>query len=220
MAFFRGIFDEIAPRYTEIDAGTMSMPSVSLVRRPCSWSGHGYVWRHSLDLAAGLVGGMGMAACAEIGDETGLFQPPMAARRTSWDRTKPTPWRRFSGALMLDYLAEKKNEPALSEAAAAIDRAVFQAFSKTNCGQWNSAGIDPGGDNHRRQHRSGALKSGSGGLGRHPRVERVNRLAEIVHQLSPIRELLEGLWQNGLADMAADLLANMAGDFMQDQGFA
>ena len=44
------------------------------------------------DLAGGLVGGMGMAACAEIGDTNRTCSSlPTAARRTSWARTRPIP---------------------------------------------------------------------------------------------------------------------------------
>ena len=47
------------------------------------------------DLAAGLVGGMGMASCGEIGDDIGLFQLPTAQPLILWEQIKPIRWRRF-----------------------------------------------------------------------------------------------------------------------------
>lgn len=46
------------------------------------------------DLAGGLVGGMELAPCAEIGNEIGLFQPPTDRPRIVWDKTRQTPWLR------------------------------------------------------------------------------------------------------------------------------
>ena len=66
------------------------------------------------DLAGGLVGGMGMAPCGEIGDDTGLFQPAhgSAPDLIGCDAANPIA-ATLSGALMLDYLAEKINNPIL-----------------------------------------------------------------------------------------------------------
>ena len=83
------------------------------------------------DLAGGLVGGMGMAACAEIGDETGLFQPAHGSAPDIMGQDKANPLAAIlSGALMLDYLAEKLDRPSLSSAAELIEAAVFRGFSE------------------------------------------------------------------------------------------
>ena len=82
------------------------------------------------DLAGGLVGGMGMAACAEIGDAHGLFQPAHGSAPDIMGQDKANPLAAIlSGALMLDYLAEKSGEPRYAEAAALIEAAVEAGFS-------------------------------------------------------------------------------------------
>ena len=83
------------------------------------------------DLAGGLVGGMGMAACAEIGDDTGLFQPAHGSAPDIMGEDKANPLAAIlSGSLMLDYLAEKHDQPALGEASVLIDAAVQVGFEE------------------------------------------------------------------------------------------
>ncbi len=82
------------------------------------------------DLAGGLVGGMGMAACAEIGDETGLFQPAHGSAPDIIGKDLANPLAAIlSGALMLDYLADKSGNDRFEEAAALIEKAVEEGFS-------------------------------------------------------------------------------------------
>jgi 3-isopropylmalate dehydrogenase len=81
------------------------------------------------DLGAGLVGGMGMAPCAEIGEHHALFQPahgsaPDIAGR---DQANPTAML-LSAALMLDWLAERHDLAALSEAARALETAIETGY--------------------------------------------------------------------------------------------
>ena len=81
------------------------------------------------DLAGGLVGGMGMAACAEIGDETGLFQPAHGSAPDIAGQDKANPLAAIlSGVLMLEYLADKTGNARFEQAADLIDAAVSQGF--------------------------------------------------------------------------------------------
>ena len=81
------------------------------------------------DLAGGLVGGMGMASCAEIGDDIGLFQPAHGSAPDIMGQDKANPLAAIlSGALMLDYLGEKSGQAGLSDAAQLIERAVEKGF--------------------------------------------------------------------------------------------
>ncbi len=81
------------------------------------------------DMAAGLVGGMGMADCAEIGDETGLFQPAHGSAPDIIGQDLANPLAAIlSAALMLEYLAHKVDEPGLSVAAEAIENTIEQGF--------------------------------------------------------------------------------------------
>jgi 3-isopropylmalate dehydrogenase len=81
------------------------------------------------DLIAALVGGMGMAPSADIGDRHALFQP---AHGTAPDIAgqgiaNPTAML-LSVAMMLDWLAVRHADPALADGARAIEAAVQAAF--------------------------------------------------------------------------------------------
>ena len=82
------------------------------------------------DLAGGLVGGMGMAACAEIGDENGLFQPAhgSAPDIAGQDRANPLA-AILSGAMMLNYLADRCDLPSYADAALLVEAAVEAGFA-------------------------------------------------------------------------------------------
>jgi 3-isopropylmalate dehydrogenase len=134
MAFFRKIFDEIAPKYPGIEASHnyVDAQALDLIRRP--WDFDLMVMENMFgdilsDLAGGLVGGMGMAACAEIGDEVGLFQPAHGSAPDIMGQDKANPLAAIlSGAMMLDYLADKTGDRKLTDAAALIEKAVENGF--------------------------------------------------------------------------------------------
>ena len=135
MAFFRKIFDEIAPAYPEItsDYAYVDAQALDLVRQP--WEADVLVTENMFgdilsDLAGGLVGGMGMAPCAEIGDRHGLFQPAhgSAPDIVGQDRANPLA-AILSGALMLDYLGDRSRNDAYNRAAAWIETAVDAGFA-------------------------------------------------------------------------------------------
>ena len=136
MAFFRKIFDEIAPKYPEIETGYnyVDAQALDLIRQP--WEFDVMVMENMFgdilsDLAGGLVGGMGMAACAEIGDKIGLFQPAHGSAPDIMGQDKANPLAAIlSGGLMLDYLAEKTGDDSLGKAAEAIDQAVENGFAQ------------------------------------------------------------------------------------------
>ncbi len=134
MAFFRKIFDEVAVQYPGItaDYSYVDAQALNLIRNP--WDYDVMVMENMFgdilsDLAGGLVGGMGMAACAEIGDETGLFQPAHGSAPDIMGQDRANPLAAIlSGALMLDYLAERSGEEACATAAALIEAAVQSGF--------------------------------------------------------------------------------------------
>jgi 3-isopropylmalate dehydrogenase len=80
MAYFRGIFDEISREFADVETERVYVDAMSLylVQRPQSFD---VVVTENMfgdilsDLAAGLVGGMGMAPSADIGDRHAVFQP-------------------------------------------------------------------------------------------------------------------------------------------------
>jgi 3-isopropylmalate dehydrogenase len=136
MAFFRQIYDEISAEFSDIetDYNYVDAQALDLIRRP--WEFDVLVTENMFgdilsDLAGGLVGGMGMAACAEIGDNTGLFQPAHGSAPDIMGQDRANPLAAIlSGALMLEYLAHKTERAALTDAAALIDAAVYRGFEQ------------------------------------------------------------------------------------------
>jgi 3-isopropylmalate dehydrogenase len=136
MAFFRRIFDEIAAEYPDVPTAYnyVDAQALDLVRRP--WEFDVLVTENMFgdilsDLAGGLVGGMGMAACAEIGDHTGLFQPAHGSAPDIIGQDLANPLAAvLSAALMLEYLADRSGEAGFADAAQAIQDAVYRGFEE------------------------------------------------------------------------------------------
>jgi 3-isopropylmalate dehydrogenase len=136
MAFFRKIFGEIAAHYPDVETGYnyVDAQALDLVRRP--WDFDVLVTENMFgdilsDLAGGLVGGMGMAACGEIGDSTGLFQPAHGSAPDIMGKDLANPLAAIlSGALMLEYLGDRGGDASLGEAAELIEAAVYRGFSE------------------------------------------------------------------------------------------
>ncbi|MBL8670022.1 MAG: isocitrate/isopropylmalate dehydrogenase family protein [Alphaproteobacteria bacterium] len=134
-AFFRRIFDERAARHPDIDAGHayVDATALAMVRRP--WDLDVLVTENMFgdilsDLAAGLVGGMGMAPSADIGDEHAVFQPCHGTAPDIAGQGKANPTAMFlSGAMMLEWLAERHEHRGCAMAAALIRTAVDEAFA-------------------------------------------------------------------------------------------
>lgn len=134
-AFFRRIFDERAALnpntladYLYIDAASLAM-----VTRP--WDLDVLVTENMFgdilsDLGAGLIGGMGMAPSADIGDEHAVFQPchGSAPDIAGGGLANPTAMI-LSGAMMLDWLADRHADPTCRTAARLIEAAVDAAFA-------------------------------------------------------------------------------------------
>ncbi len=136
MAFFRKIFDErrAAFPHIDVDYNYVDAQALEFIRQP--WNFDVLVMENMFgdilsDLAGGLVGGMGMAACGEIGSAHGLFQPAHGSAPDIMGQDKANPLAAIlSGALMLDYLADKSDHLPLAKAASLIEKAVQQGFSE------------------------------------------------------------------------------------------
>src|SRR5207249_1300903 len=82
------------------------------------------------DLTAGLIGGMGMAPSADIGDKHAVFQPCHGTAPDIMGQGKANPTAMIlSAAMMLDWLADQHNHVAAGAAARAIETAVDRAFA-------------------------------------------------------------------------------------------
>jgi 3-isopropylmalate dehydrogenase len=82
------------------------------------------------DLAAGLVGGLGVAPSADIGDKHAVFQPCHGTAPDIMGKAQANPTAMIlSAAMMLDWLAEKHDHPPAADAALRIERAVDKAYA-------------------------------------------------------------------------------------------
>ena len=135
MAFFRQIFDEVSLRYPNVSKSYryVDATALDLVRHP--WTADVLVTENIFgdilsDLAGGLVGGMGMAACGEIGEQIGLFQPAHGSGSDIMGKDIANPLAAImSAGLMLDYLSEKLDEPAYEDAAVILNAAIEKGFA-------------------------------------------------------------------------------------------
>jgi len=133
-AFFRGIFDERAKNFPDVKADHIYIDAsaVSLVKRP--WDFDVMVTENIFgdilsDLTAGLIGGMGMAPSADIGDTHAVFQPCHGTAPDIMGQGKANPTAMLlSAAMMLDWLADKHEHSPAAEAAEKIERAVDAAY--------------------------------------------------------------------------------------------
>jgi 3-isopropylmalate dehydrogenase len=134
-AFFRQMFDECAARYPEVSTDRLYVDACSamLVRRP--WDFDVMVMENMFgdilsDLTAGLIGGMGMAPSADIGDTRAVFQPCHGTAPDIMGQGKANPTAMIlSAALMLDWLADKHGHEPAAQAAREIEDAVDRAFA-------------------------------------------------------------------------------------------
>jgi len=82
------------------------------------------------DLTAGLIGGMGMAPSADIGDTHAVFQPCHGTAPDIMGKGLANPTAMIlSAALMLDWLAERHGHAGAAAAARGIEDAVDRAFA-------------------------------------------------------------------------------------------
>jgi 3-isopropylmalate dehydrogenase len=108
--------------------------ALDLVRRP--WEFDVLVMENMFgdilsDLAGGLVGGMGLAPCAEVGEKHALFQPAHGSAPDIAGRGIANPIAMIlSGAMMLEWLGQRHGVPAACDAALLIERSVEHGLTE------------------------------------------------------------------------------------------
>jgi 3-isopropylmalate dehydrogenase len=131
----RAIFDERKVKYPNVVTDKLYVDACSamLVRKP--WDFDVMVMENMFgdilsDLAAGLIGGLGMAPSADIGDNHAVFQPCHGTAPDIMGQGKANPSAMIlSAAMMLDWLADKHDHAPAAEAAERIERAVDKAYA-------------------------------------------------------------------------------------------
>jgi 3-isopropylmalate dehydrogenase len=131
MAFFRKVFDEVARQYPAVKTERIYVDAASLylVQRPDTFDvlvTENMFGDILSDLAAGLIGGMGMAPSADIGDKYAVFQPSHGSAPDIAGKGIANPIATIlSVAMMLDWF----NHAETKRGAALIRRAVKQVMS-------------------------------------------------------------------------------------------
>lgn len=134
-AFFRGIFDEIEKKHPGVKTDRLYVDACSamLVKRP--WDFDVMVMENMFgdivsDITASLIGGLGMAPSADIGDKYAVFQPCHGTAPDIMGQGKANPTGMIlSAAMMLDWLADKHGVESAAEAGETIERAVDQVYA-------------------------------------------------------------------------------------------
>jgi 3-isopropylmalate dehydrogenase len=125
-AFFRKVADEVMQEYPDIkiDYALTDAMSVYMIERPDTFDVvvcENFVGDLLSDLGAATIGGMGMAAAAEIGDRYGYFQASHGTAPDIAGKGIANPVATIlSGAWMLEWLGQKHNDNFMVEAAARI----------------------------------------------------------------------------------------------------
>jgi len=155
MAFFRKVFDEVAAKHGQVaaDHAYVDAMALTMVKKP--WTLDVMVTENMFgdilsDLAAGLIGGMGMAPSGDVGDDHALFQPAHGTAPDIAGQGKANPCAMFlSAAMMLDWLAERHGERRLEVRARSIEAAIestlqagtvpMELGGKANCAEMTRA---------------------------------------------------------------------------------
>ena len=135
-AWARHIFAERAAGFPAVqhDFAYVDAIALDMVRRP--WTFDVLVTENMFgdilsDLGAGLMGGMGMAPSADIGDAHAVFQPCHGTAPDIVGQGKANPTAMFlSAAMMLDWLGDRHGDPALNAAGRLIEAAVGRAYQE------------------------------------------------------------------------------------------
>jgi len=136
LAFFRTVFLECAARHADVvsDCAYVDAVGLKLVRSP--WEFDVLVTENMFgdilsDVGAALVGGMGMAPSADIGDAHAVFQPCHGTAPDIAGKGLANPTAMIlSGAMMLEWLGERHNSTECLVAARDLRLAVEAAFAE------------------------------------------------------------------------------------------
>jgi 3-isopropylmalate dehydrogenase len=126
MVFFRSVFDEIAKEYADVDTDRVYVDAMALylLQRPDAFDvlvTENMFGDILSDLAAGLVGGMGLAPSGDLGDDCAVFQPSHGTAPDIAGKGVANPIATIlSAAMMLEWL----DHPDTARGATLIRRAV------------------------------------------------------------------------------------------------
>ncbi|WP_037079515.1 isocitrate/isopropylmalate dehydrogenase family protein [Pseudonocardia spinosispora] len=130
LAFFREVYDGVAAGYPDISSDHALVDSFAMLLMQHPERYDVLVTENMFgdilsDLAAALVGGLGLAPSGDIGDDHAMFQPAhgSAPDIAGQDRANPVATI-LSARMMLDWLARRHDDDALRAAADLLERSV------------------------------------------------------------------------------------------------
>jgi 3-isopropylmalate dehydrogenase len=135
-AFFRKVFDEVARGFPDIAAERtyIDAQALYLVQRPGRFDvlvTENMFGDILSDLAAGLIGGMGMAPSGDVGDRHAVFQPTHGTAPDIAGQGIANPVAAIlSAGMMLDWLGRRHGQPALLAAAERVEQAVARVLAE------------------------------------------------------------------------------------------
>lgn len=135
MVFFRSVFDDVARDYPDVGTQRVYIDAMALylVQRPQTFD---VIVTENMfgdilsDLAAGLIGGMGVAPSADIGPDCAVFQP---SHGTAPDIAGQGIANPIATILSLAMLLEWLEHPETIRGASMIRRSVEQVFAESDC---------------------------------------------------------------------------------------
>ena len=137
MAFFRRIFDEVAAEFPEVKTERIYIDAAALylVQRPQTFDvlvTENMFGDILSDLLAGLVGGMGMAPSADIGDRHAVFQPSHGSAPDIAGKGIANPVATIlSAAMMLDWFGSPQAKAAASSIYSSVKRVFSDRSART-----------------------------------------------------------------------------------------
>lgn len=127
---FRDVFFKVASGYTDVNADELIVDAAAyaMVRHPEKFQVlvmpnlYGDIFS---DLAAGLVGSLGLCGSAQIGEKTGVFEPVHGTAPAIASKGVANPIGTIMASkMMLDYVGTKRSDHKLLEKAKALESAV------------------------------------------------------------------------------------------------
>ena len=135
MGFFRDLFEAEAATHPQLNADAIYVDAMALTFLRNPWDLDVLVTENMFgdilsDAGAGLMGGLGFAPSADIGDDHAVFQPCHGTAPDIAGQGKANPTAMIlSAAMMLDWLGREHNLQAAIDAGEALNKAVEAAFA-------------------------------------------------------------------------------------------
>jgi 3-isopropylmalate dehydrogenase len=137
MVFFRSVFDEVAKEFPEVEASHVYVDAMALylVERPDTFDvmvTENMFGDILSDLAAGLVGGMGMAPSGDLGDQCAVFQPSHGTAPDIAGKGIANPIACIlSAAMMLEWLKTPETIRGAQMIQTAVERVLQDPAHRT-----------------------------------------------------------------------------------------